>query len=172
MDSQLKLETPLWNFAIQLWQNTDAQRILLGWQNKYQTRVNSCLSALWIARENISATGLGEAINASETWHQEQVRPLRQLRKALDTNPTLEEHQQHLLKAEISAEQFELAYLYQHIMNRQDKTRSNKGINYSELADTLLKQVLGDDLAKLEAKNIEQLILCSQASAIIESSFS
>ncbi|MEH6444503.1 MAG: TIGR02444 family protein [Oceanospirillaceae bacterium] len=124
-------DNALWQFAVHFYQAPGIATQLLALQNQYALNINQLIFAIWLATQKHQLTGFPEVTTASESWRNDIVIPLRNLRFNIkqQKNSTAEDVSasigvvkpahlieacyQQLLKAELAAEKVELSYLYQ-----------------------------------------------------------
>lgn len=100
-------DNSLWPFACRIYRHAGVERICLHLQDQWGMNVNILLFLLWISRKNhlISVAQLRAHLRFIESWHAQQLLPLRRLRTQI---PHLK---QHLLPLELIAEEIELKLL-------------------------------------------------------------
>lgn len=119
----LSLSSPLWQFALGLWQEPSNVANLMHLQNQYQARVNMLICALWLGKQGIEATkALLEAQTTTQAWHERYVINLRQLKQDLAKGVALREQ---LAQAELSAEAFEIAQLHDLLAQHTNKQKAD-----------------------------------------------
>jgi len=106
------LDSPLWRYACQVYSQQGVEVTLLELQDDHGADINLILQALWLANEERAWTK--ECIpDDYAKWMDEQVLPLRQMRRSIKTDwPQHEDFRQQVKKLELKAEQYALALLY------------------------------------------------------------
>ena len=108
-------DTPLWRFALALWQCDEAASLCLSLQEKGWS-VTRLLSAGWLARER-RVYPQAEPL-ALQQWRAEMTGSLRALKKSLaKSDPLLAPLRQTLARAELEAERVELYRAWQALHN-------------------------------------------------------
>jgi uncharacterized protein (TIGR02444 family) len=115
-------EGSLWGFAVALYSAPGVADACLGLQDRYGCDVNVLLFAAWVGAVRHGAMTLAEmaeAVAVVQSWHQEIVRPLRDLRRRLKSGPppapseSTEGLRTRIKAIELEAERIELAMLEQ-----------------------------------------------------------
>ncbi|WP_231881205.1 DUF2390 domain-containing protein, partial [Oleiphilus sp. HI0123] len=105
----LSLENEFWLCSLKLWKNKTLQDTLLDLQDAQGFRVNLSLFAMWAGLMKKNITPLLPNINEElDSWHEQVVAPLRQVRKSLPKGALRKDVQQN----ELQAEQVEHALLF------------------------------------------------------------
>ncbi len=106
------LDNPLWQYACEVYSQPGVEATLLALQDDHGADVNLILQALWLANENIEWTQ--DCIpNDYGKWVEEQVLPLRNMRRSMKTDwPQNDDFRQHVKALELKAEQYALAMLF------------------------------------------------------------
>tara|TARA_Y100000782_G_C10184980_1_gene265929 strand:+ start:560 stop:1066 length:507 start_codon:yes stop_codon:yes gene_type:complete len=106
------LDNPLWQYACEVYSQPGVEATLLALQDDHGADVNLILQALWLANENIEWTQ--DCIpNDYVKWVEEQVLPLRNMRRSMKTDwPQYDDFRQHVKALELKAEQYALAMLF------------------------------------------------------------
>lgn len=117
----LTLDNPLWHFALRMWAIPEARQALLCLQDQFKCRINILLLACWAGTNHCRLEpALRSANQSTLDWHQRSVVAIRNSRQSLNTeDPAQADLKQLLLKAELLAEQIELAQLYRHYTLQQ-----------------------------------------------------
>src|SRR5262245_59125407 len=119
-DTALDVEGPQWSFAVDLYGRPAVPEACLALQDSLGGDVCLLLFALFVAREHQRALDEGDferLAAAVADWRREVIEPLRSLRRRLKgaSHPAPSPHtnavRQHIQRAEIAAEQIELAML-------------------------------------------------------------
>jgi uncharacterized protein (TIGR02444 family) len=80
----LQLDNDFWQFSLRLWKSQDLQSSLLALQDQQDFRINLLLFAMWLGLENkLIKPHISEIKDATNTWHEQIVAPLRKVRKSL-----------------------------------------------------------------------------------------
>ena len=99
-------DTPLWQFAVALWQQQDASTLCLDLQQQGWS-VTRLLCAGWLASEGREYAG--DEPDELRQWRSTVTESVRSLKKSLDKSDTLfQSLRQALAKAELEAERIEL----------------------------------------------------------------
>jgi uncharacterized protein (TIGR02444 family) len=115
-------EGSLWRFAVALYSAPGVADACLGLQDRYGCDVNVLLFAAWVGavrRGAMTPAEMAEAVAVVQSWHQEIVRPLRDLRRRLKSGPppaptgSTEGLRTRIKVIELEAERIELAMLEQ-----------------------------------------------------------
>jgi len=113
LPSDLQLDNDFWKFSLSFWQDKKAQEILLRLQDTQHLRVNLLLFSMWLGIERRNITHhLLSILEATESWHQQVVAPLRQVRKALPLQLPTSTLKPQVQNSELLAEQVEQSLLF------------------------------------------------------------
>lgn len=149
----LSTNSPLWQFALDLWQAPSNVAILMHLQNQHQARVNMLICALWLGKQGIGATkALLEAQTATQAWHERYVINLRQLKQDLAKGVALREQ---LAQAELSAEKLELAQLHDLLAQHTNKQKADCA---AQACAVNLYALLGSHTLASEQSKLSELI--------------
>jgi uncharacterized protein (TIGR02444 family) len=119
-DRALDVEGPQWSFAVDLYARPAVSEACLALQDRLGGDVCLLLFALFLAREHQIALEHGDLERLDDAvadWRREVIGPLRSVRRRLKLgphpapSPDTNGVRQHIQRAEISAEQIELAML-------------------------------------------------------------
>lgn len=109
----MRLENSLWHYACQIYSQTGVETALLALQDDHGADINLILQALWLASEGKQWTKACIP-NDYEQWMEEQVLPLRQMRRSMKVDwPQQEGFRQQVKKLELMAEQYALGMLFE-----------------------------------------------------------
>jgi len=113
LPDNLQLDNDFWQFSLSLWQDKKAQETLLRLQDKQHLRVNLLLYSMWLGIEKKAiANHLIATLEATESWHQQVVAPLRKVRKILPLQPPTTILKPQVQNSELLAEQIEQSLLF------------------------------------------------------------
>jgi len=108
------LDNELWQYAYQVYSQAGVEAVLLALQDDYGADINLILQALWLAIEGKQWTKACIPTDHKK-WMEEQVLPLRRMRRSMKTDwASCEGFRQQVKKLELKAEQYALASLYLH----------------------------------------------------------
>ena len=119
-DMDLDAEGPQWSFAVELYARPAVSQACLALQDRLGGDVCLLLFALFIAREHqigLADSDFASLDEAVADWRREVIEPLRSVRRRLKltAHPAPSPHanavRQHIQRAELAAEQIELAML-------------------------------------------------------------
>lgn len=109
MPESLELQSPLWHFALALWQDGETEQICLSLQGRGWS-VTRLLCALWLARHGVRPCPEPESVTK---WREQVTGTLRALRQGLPRESTaVGSLRKTLAEAELKAEQVELALAF------------------------------------------------------------
>ncbi len=114
----LQLENDFWLFTLSRYAKPGVAETCLVLQNQHGANINLLLYCLWLAKKGRSLEWQRIQENGDiDSWHQQQVLPVRQLRLLMKETAHASEAQRHyyesLKKEELGAEQVEQAMLFQ-----------------------------------------------------------
>ncbi len=122
------LDNPLWQYACEVYSKAGVETALLHLQDKHRADVNLILQALWLASKSIEWTQ-GCIPKGYRKWVEEQVLPLRKMRRSMKTDwPQHENFRQQVKKLELKAEQYALAMLFVHCENKHSESKQSGGV--------------------------------------------
>lgn len=111
------LENPLWQYACQFYSQPGVETALLELQDNHGADINLILQALWLA--SIGSEWTASCIpDDYQKWMNEQVLPLRQMRRTMkvewpeEKGKEYEDFRQQVKKLELKAEQVALGMLF------------------------------------------------------------
>ncbi len=114
-EKEIRLENSLWDYACQVYSQAGVEAELLALQDDHGADINLILQAMWLASEGKVWTQTCIP-NDYEKWMEEQVLPLRQMRRSMKADwAGYEDFRQQVKKLELKAEQYALASLYLNI---------------------------------------------------------
>lgn len=113
----MELQNPLWQFVLQIYSDAEIERSCLQLQNDHGVSINRLLFAAWLATQGRGYDSTHPALEEATHWQQRVTHPVREVRYRVramreDAQPVAEVYQQ-LRRAELAAEQQELALLWQ-----------------------------------------------------------
>ncbi len=126
----IELENPLWDFALAHYPRLSQPLLALQAEG---ARVNQLLAALWCA--DTGRAWPGQIPAQIETWHEQQVLPIRERRTALkadlESYPEMEKLYQAYKLVELNCERVELAMLYKWLkdLRAQNSTMVEANVN-------------------------------------------
>ncbi|WP_417595649.1 TIGR02444 family protein [Oceanospirillum sp.] len=157
----LSYDNPFWRFSTKLYRLETVEAACLYLQDHQGVMVNQLLFSCWLTTQNVCFTREWPAqVEPVLGWHNQFVVPLRKQRRQLKPMTGVEAHlkemSQHLLSAELIAEQHEQALLYllyslkkgmQTCADRETALRSNlkftlKDASFTATAQQQLKNLL------------------------------
>lgn len=112
----MQLQNPLWQFVLQIYSDVEVEQSCLQLQNELGVSINRLLFAAWLATQGRHYDSANPALDNASHWQQQVTHPLREVRYRVRTlrdaqQPVTEVYQQ-LRRAELAAEQQELALLW------------------------------------------------------------
>ena len=111
-DKIIQLENSLWDYACKIYSQLGVEAALLALQDNHGADINLILQALWLASEGQQWTKACIP-NDYDQWMEEQVLPLRQMRRNMKVEwPQQAEFRQQVKKLELKAEQYALGMLF------------------------------------------------------------
>jgi uncharacterized protein (TIGR02444 family) len=130
------LDNGLWQYACQVYSQADVEAALLALQDDHGADINLILQALWLASEAKQWTKACIPHDYDQ-WMEEQVLPLRQMRRRLkiewveNRGSQYEGFRQQVKKLELNAEQHALAILF---AKSDQEAKNERGLVLSNLA--------------------------------------
>ncbi len=106
----LTLDNPFWHFSCQVWSEENSLKQSLLRAQTQGIAINLLLFAAWTSREALDASGWCN--KKWQHWHHQHTRRIRALRETYPSSSVCAALYQHLLDAELSAEQIEQALLF------------------------------------------------------------
>jgi len=114
-EKEIRLENSLWDYACQVYSQAGVEAELLALQDDHGADINLILQAMWLASEG-KVWAQACIPNDYDKWMEEQVLPLRQMRRSMKADwAGYEDFRQQVKKLELKAEQYALASLYLNI---------------------------------------------------------
>lgn len=117
--SELSLEydNPFWRFSTKLYRLDSVEAACIYLQDHQGVMVNQLLFSCWLTTQNVCySSDWAQQVEPVLGWHNQFVVPLRKQRRHLKPMSGVEQHlkamREHLLAAELIAEQHEQALLY------------------------------------------------------------
>ncbi|WP_052480819.1 TIGR02444 family protein [Gilvimarinus agarilyticus] len=111
------LPGPLWDFALELYQQPDIEVQSLQLQDEYGVRIPVLLFICWldISGKRAGPEALETVLKKTAAWYQQVVVPLREARRWIKSQAPLDESQSHcrgqIKAAELAAERWEIQQL-------------------------------------------------------------
>ncbi|WP_049723117.1 TIGR02444 family protein [Gilvimarinus polysaccharolyticus] len=111
------LPSPLWDFALKLYQRPHIEVQCLQLQDEHQVRVPILLFICWLdlSGKEVGSVPLAETLAATATWHEQVVAPLRAARRWVKLqaplNASQAECRERIKEAELTAERWEIEQL-------------------------------------------------------------
>ncbi|MDR9467608.1 TIGR02444 family protein [Marinospirillum sp.] len=122
-------DNPFWRFSLSLYQLQRIKAACLQLQDESGANINLIFFALWVSRQQLRfSPDWQQAFQQLENWHQDYTLPLRRQRSELKLlaeradrheNGPLHQMREHIVKAELLAEQQEQAVLYYYYQERK-----------------------------------------------------
>lgn len=144
----LQLENDFWQFSLSCYAEPGVAETCLVLQNQHEANINLLLYCLWLAKTGRSLDWVQiQQKGEIESWHRQQVLPVRQLRMMMQETSEGSQAQKYyyesLKKDELDAEQIEQAMLFQ--MTKQmplieaagfdNREKDSAGVNHLALAN-------------------------------------
>ena len=113
----LAYDNPFWRFSTKLYRLDSVESACIYLQDHQGVMVNQLLFSCWLTTQNMCYTpGWAQQVEPVLGWHNQFVVPLRKQRRQLkpmaEMEASLQNMREHLLEAELIAEQHEQALLY------------------------------------------------------------
>lgn len=109
LPESLDLESPLWQFALAFWQDSETERVCLDLQSR-DWSVTRLLCAAWLAGQGVPPCPEPEMVTL---WRQRVTATLRALRQGMPrASPPAADLRAALARTELKAEQLELALAF------------------------------------------------------------
>lgn len=168
----LAYDNPFWRFSTKLYRLESVESACIYLQDHQGVMVNQLLFSCWLTTQNVCFTkDWPQQVEPVLGWHNQFVVPLRKQRRQLKPMADMEAHladmREHLLSAELIAEQHEQALLYllyslkkgmQSCHDRETALRTNIRFTLKDAQMTataqqqlknLLELVVDEDIAQL-----------------------
>ena len=134
-------QSPLWDFAVEIYSKPDVENIVVALQDKYDANVNLILWCCWLQKEKIIVDNgcLPDVLIAVDAVSQQTVSKLREVRRGLKTVGMLTRVQvglisRHILNAELALEKLLLQrlqdYTLKHMVGHADGSVDKLGLAY------------------------------------------
>lgn len=176
-DVALEYDNPFWRFSTKLYRLETVEMACIYLQDHQGVMVNHLLYSCWLATQNVCyQQDWAQQVEPIIGWHNQFVVPLRKQRRHLKAmakaEPRLKEMREHLLEAEMIAEQHEQALLYlmyalkkgvQSCADRETALRNNMAF--------VLKDAQMTDTARAEVANLLAMVVDESIAQRIASDF-
>lgn len=110
LPTHLEHDNPFWQFSCHVWSTHTSLKDQLLQAQQHDLSVNLLLFAAWTTQQRLDTSGW--CATGWQHWHEQHTRPIRALREAQSRVEEAAGLYQHLLAAELEAEQVEQAILY------------------------------------------------------------
>lgn len=126
-----QLESPFWRFSLRVYADQEVQRLCLDLQDKYGANVNLVLFSVYLVLVEglvLTDAALTALCNATSSWNEEVVQPLRKVRKRLkktrDSYRAFSENVEYVRmlvkRDELEAERVEQGLMWHWLENHRD----------------------------------------------------
>ncbi|OPX56340.1 TIGR02444 family protein [Oceanospirillum multiglobuliferum] len=168
-DVALEYDNPFWRFSTKLYRLETVEMSCIYLQDHQGVMVNHLLFSCWLSTQNVCySQDWAQQVEPIIGWHNQFVVPLRKQRRHLkamaQAEPRLQEMREHLLEAEMIAEQHEQALLYlmyalkKGVQNCTDRTTALRNNMAFVLKDAKMTKIATDELANLLALVVDEEI--------------
>ncbi len=180
----LAYDNPFWRFSTKLYRLESVESACIYLQDHQGVMVNQLLFSCWLSTQNVCFTDDWlKQVEPVLGWHNQFVVPLRKQRRHLKpmsgVEPHLKEMREHLLNAELIAEQHEQALLYllyslkkgiETCTDRETALRTNLRFTLKDAKMTATaQQQLKNLLALVVDEDIAQTIIIGLSSDLSDS---
>lgn len=170
----LAYDNPFWRFSTKLYRLDSVESACIYLQDHQGVMVNQLLFSCWLTTQNVCfADDWAKQVEPVLGWHNQFVVPLRKQRRQLKPMADVEEHlatmREHLLSAELIAEQHEQALLYLlYSLKKGMQTCSDRETALRTNLRFTLKDAKLTATAQQQLKNLLELVVDEEiAQAII-----
>lgn len=163
----LEYDNPFWLFSTKLYRLEEVEAACIYLQDHQNIMVNQLLFSCWLSTQNMAYDqSWPQQVEPVLGWHNQYVVPVRKQRRQLKPMAATEFHlqklQEHLLQAELLAEQHEQALLYLLYRMRKglsatdDRAEALKKNLAFVLKDTTLSMASQEQLIRLIEKILDE----------------
>lgn len=117
----MEMDNDFWRYSLALYQQAGVENICLQLQDDYGLDVNWLLFCHWLASRglSISEEGLGELGKKTDSWRNQFVSPLRNLRREIGAVEGVDAVREQIKSAELEAEKYQQALMWQYYVANQ-----------------------------------------------------